>query len=90
MTQKLLSQFTAFTRLTTYLSLLILLAPSFQSTAMAQKSVSFNVEKLAVSFSIINNNYQNKNLALAKFVLTNNGKKPCLQPDGKFILISSR
>ena len=75
MTQKFLHQFTAFTRLTTYLFLLILLAPFFQSTAMAQKSASFNVEKLAVSFSIINNNYQNKNLALAKFVLTNNGKK---------------
>ncbi len=75
MTQKFLHHFTAFTRLSFHFFVLILLTTFFQSTAMAQKSAALNVEKLAVSFSIVNNNYQNKNQALAKFILTNNGKK---------------
>ena len=73
MKQTFLKQFPAFTHLTINFFLSLLLVTTLQMHAAAQKSTAFNVEKLAVSFSIVNNNYQNKNQALAKFVLTNNG-----------------
>lgn len=41
----------------------------------AQKTKAFNAEKLAITFSVISNNYQNKDQALGTFVLTNKGKK---------------
>ncbi|MBC7868255.1 MAG: carbohydate-binding domain-containing protein [Gloeobacteraceae cyanobacterium ES-bin-316] len=58
-----------------YCGLVILSASFIPKILWAQKINSFDVKQVSVSFSAINNNYQNSNQALASLVLSNNGKK---------------